>query len=298
MKDTKRVKELFIFFFVFIITLCSAKTGLADNIWFVSNEPHKINDGSVSQNLNLLSGNPLSRNIIGNTTVFAQEVPSKWNKKYHKGIFCLEKSIDKKGSQAYVINSKHSIRYEVKAITNRIISKEEKKVMSAKINLFLYGKMDFKSLENDHQFIKDQKFDFPLEIIDEKASSNYWLQAGQDINIQLLFFGKHLPEKTIKLFINDTFYEEFKTDAESRLVLKLPFPEEGVFRHSKDVCHYRLDTQHKYENTTYITTLTMLVHPARNNDRLLVGLCVLIGTICIAASFVFVKRAKNRNQIV
>jgi hypothetical protein len=267
----------------------------SEGICFETKELLRLNDGSVSQELYLTSTS--HQNSTEDVMVSCQEVPSLWNEEYHEGVFVLEKTLDKQRLPVHVLKSSHSIRYEVKAISEFLTEERSVNVLGAKINLFLYGKRDFNPLERDHEFVENQDIFFPLEINDENASSGYWIQTGQKCQLQVLFFGKPLANKTIKLFIKDSLCGEFITDERGHVTVILPHPGRGVFRHTVDTCNYHLQVQHEYVGKEYISTMTLLVHPTRKGqNRFFVGFYALLGTMAVSTVFVVMKRLKRHED--
>lgn len=283
-----------IFLSLYFIHLLFSGIAFSDGIWFEIKEPVRLNDGSVSQELYLTSASSSSQNSTDDAMVFCQEMPHRWNKDYHKGIFVLERTLDKHRLPVHILKSSYSIRYEVKAISEFLTDEGTVNILGAKINLFLYGKRDFNPLEQDHEFIENQGFSFPLEINDVNASSGYWIQTGQRCELEVLFFGKPLADKTVKLFIKDNLYGEFITDEQGHVALTLPHPGKDVFRHTGDICNYHLQVQHEYEGKEYISTLALLVHPTRKGqNHFFTGFYALLGTMGISIAFVVMKRMKR-----
>lgn len=271
-------------------------TGIAfsDGIWFETMERVRLNDGSVSQELYLSTTPSSSQNSSEGAMVSCQEMPSRWDQDYHKGIFVLKRTLDKQLLPVHVLKSSHSIRYEVKAISEFSTEEGTVNILGAKINLFLYGKRDFNPLERNHEFIENQDVSFPLEINDENASSGYWIQTGQICQLQVLFLGKPLANKTIELFIKGNLYGEFITDEQGHVTVTLPHPGKGVFHHTVDTCNYHLLVQHEYAGKKYISTLTLLVHPTRKGqNRFFTGFYALLGTMAVSTVFVVMKRLKR-----
>jgi len=283
-----------IFFSLCLSHLFFSGIAFSEGIWFETMERVRLNDGSVSQELYLNTASSLSRNSIEGAMVSCQEMPSRWNQDYHKGIFVLKRTLDKQLLPVHVLKSSHSIRYEVKAISEFSTEEGIVNVLGAKINLFLYGKRDYHPLELDHEFTENQDISFPLEINDENASTGYWIQTGQKCEMEVLFFGKPLANKTIQLFIKEHLYGEFITDEQGYVTLTLPHPGKGVFLHTVDICNYHLLVQHEYEGTKYISTLSLLVHPTRKGkNHFFAGFYALLGTMAVSTVFVVKKRLKR-----
>jgi hypothetical protein len=283
-----------IFFSLCFIHLFTSGIAFSEGIWFETMERVRLNDGSVSQELYLNTASSSSRNSIEGAMVSCQEMPSRWSQDYHKGIFVLKRTLDKQRQPVHVLKSNHSIRYEVKAISEFSTEEGTVTVLGAKMNLFLYGKRDFKPLERDHDFIERQDISFPLEINDENASSGYWIQTGQKCDLHVFFLGKPLANKTVMLFIKDSLCGEFITDEQGHVTVALPHPGRGVFRHTIDTCNYHLQVQHEYAGKKYISTLALLVHPTRQGqNRFFVGFYALLGTMAVSTAFVVMKRLKS-----
>lgn len=285
-----------IFFFLCFGQIFFSGITYSEGIWFETKEPVRLNDGSVSQELCLNIVSSSSQNSTEDAMVSCQEMSSRWNRNYHKGIFVLERNLNKQHQPVHVLKSSHSIRYEVKAVSEFSTEDDTEIVLGAKINLFLYGKRDFNPLEQDHEFIENQDISFPLEINDENASTGYWIQTGQKCKLQVSFFGKPLANKTVKLFIKDNLYGEFLTDEQGHVAVTLPHPGKGVFHHTVDTCNYHLLVQHEYEGKKYVSTLALLVHPTRKGqNRFFTGFYALLGTMAASTAFVVMKRLK-RNE--
>ncbi len=279
---------------MFLVLLLRSEVTFSDGIWFKAKNSYRVNDGSVSQELHLSSDHDLSKDYMRDVIVFGSEAESKWHKDYHKGIFLLKKVLHKEKTRTYIVNSRHPIRYEFKAVSTFITKRDKMIVMGAKINIFLYGQRSFDPQERDHEFVDTDEPAFSLDIVDKNASSNYWIKVGQRLNIGTIFLKEPLVNKSVNFFINNSFYGKFKTDDNGKLSFVLPSPENGVFQHSRDVCHYHLEVEHEYEDTTYISTLTILVHPERIVNTPIAGFSTLIGTMGIAVLFVIVRRKKKQ----
>jgi hypothetical protein len=289
-----KARKRYVFCFLCFSQIFFSGIAFSEGIWFETKEPVRLNDGSVSQELNLVSS---ALSSADDAMVSCQEMPSLWNKDYHKGIFVLETTLGKQRLPVHILKSSHSIRYEVKAISEFPTEEDTVNVLGAKINLFLYGKRDFNPLERDHILFENQDISFPLEISDENASSGYWIQTGQKCELQVLFFGKPLANKTIKLLIQDKLHGEFTTDGQGHVTLTLPDPGKDFFRHTGDICNYHLLVQHENAGKKYISTLTLLVHPTRKGqNRFFAGFYALLGTMGISTAFVVMKRLKRHED--
>ena len=283
--------------YVWLLLFLIHTSAISTPIRFEVKDTSRLNDGSVSNTMELVSENPLFNEVNDKAIVFGREVESKWNKKFHNGTFLLEKSLTDSRT-VYTLHSSHSIRYEVKAVSDYFTEDKRKIILCAKINTFLYGKRDFNPDKYDHVIMDKPKYDFPLEIVDKDASTNYWIQIGQKINIKLNFLNKSLKDKKIKLFIRDCFVEDYETDSTGSLSFVLPGNEDELFNHSRDVCHYFLQVEHDYEGKTYISTLTLLVHPARKRNNFEYGIYTIMGTMVLSIIYVTAKRSKSRQKFI
>ncbi len=294
----KFIKINTLFFSICATLFTFHSTAFAGAIWFETKERVKINDGSMSQALEIVNEQPALQRGKDDIAVYGIEAPSKWNNNYHDGVFLPEKVAGEQNNLIYIIKSSHSIRYEIKAISSSLSKAGKMSISGAKINLFLYGKKGFALDQNENMVADNIKTKFPFEIIDKKVSTNYWLETGQNMDIQLVFAGRPVPNNTIRLFTKDSVYENFKTDADGKLNIKLPSPNEQVFSHTRDVCQYRLESYYEHDDIAYSTTLTLLVHPKRKSSNFVVGLYTLFGAMGVSVVFVFVKRAKSNKEIV
>lgn len=287
-----------IFFPLCFSLLFSSALAFSEGIWFETKERVRLNDGGVSQELYINPAPSSFQNSTDDIKVFFQERPSRWSNDYHKGVFVLNKASDKQGLSVHVLKSSHSIRYEVKAVSEFLTEEGTVNVLGAKINLFLYGKRNFNPLEQDHELIESQDTSFPLEIDDENASTGYWIQTGQKCELQVFFLEKPLANKTIELFIKDNLYGEFITDEQGHVTVALPHPGNEVFRHTGDMCNYHLQVQHEHKGKKYISTLTLLVHPTRKGkNRFFAGFYALLGTVAVSTAYVAMKRLKRVEDV-
>lgn len=263
----------------------------ADAIWFGTEQPIYNRDGSVSSKLTLCSENILYSKG-NNVFVFGNEVPSKWKKEHHKGFFRLRNIAKEEEPPAFLVNSSHSIRYKVKAVVADFAGNGMKRISCAKVNLFLYGKRGFDPDQNEHGIVENKEFAFPFEIVDLKAALHYWIEAGHDFKIKLLFQGRPLANKKVRVFANNIKNGEFATDAQGQLKFNLPYPDDLPFKHTRDFCHYRIEAEHEQGNIVYSTTLTLIVHPERKNSNFIVGIYTLFGSLAGGMAFVVFKRKR------
>ncbi len=293
MKNNYKRDKNIIFVLMLLVTFYFvSRNGFAESIWFIKSKAERNSDGGVSAELQICSDNPLLESSDLGPLVYGREVPSKWNKNYHKEAFKLKQIESDMSRPTYIVNSRHSIRYEIKAIYNNILNDGRKSVSCAKIDLFLYGKREFDPLENDHDVAEKMNVKFPFEIIDKNVATNYWIQTDQLFDLQLLFDGEPLSNKKVTVFDNKTICGEYLTDDEGGVKIRLPFPKDNPFKHTRDVCHYRIVAEHEEGYTVYNTTLTMLVHPQRKNSNFVVGLYTLLGSLACGIVFVVFKRKR------
>lgn len=295
LEKTCNIKK--IIWFLILFKLCFIPQYVfAKSIWFTTNKPGHNSDGSIFAELQICSDSDLLEQPGLKPLVFGNEVPSKWNKNYHKGNFILNPVDKGEWINNYIVNSTHSIRYGIKAIFNNVLSDGRKVFSCAKINLFLYGKRGFDPLNSEHDVIEKMEFNFPFEIVDKNVAYNYWIQVGQKLNLLLLFSGKPLSNNKLTVFDNKTICGEYFTDEEGVVKFELPFPKDNPFKHTRDVCHYRIETEHEQNGILYYTTLTLLVHPQRKNSNFSVGLYTLFGGLSMSLAFVVYKRKRAKSK--